>query len=64
MLLRLFLPVTESEGAEQDFLELLAETEVDEEVGGGVGDESQLVQAGQAQEPQGRTELVTASADL
>ena len=61
MFLTVFLPITQSEGAEQDLLELLAETEVDEEVGGDVGDERQLVQAGQAQEPRGRPELVTAS---
>ena len=60
----MFLPVAESESAEQDLLELLAEAEVNEEVGGGVGDESQLVQAGQAQEPRGRPEEVTASGGI
>ena len=50
-------PGVQLDGAQEDLLELLSEAEVDEEVDGGVGDEGQLVQAGQAQEPGGRTEL-------
>ena len=47
------LPCAELGEAEEDLLEGGAEGAVDEEVGGGVEHQGQLVEAGQAEEPGG-----------
>ena len=55
------LPSVDVEGAVENLLELPAEREVDEEVGGGVDHQGELVQAGQAEEPGRRVEVRAAS---
>ena len=55
------LPSVDVEGAVENLLELPAEGEVDEEVGGGVDHQGELVQAGQAEEPGRRVEVRAAS---
>ena len=51
-------------GAEENLLELPAEGEVDEEVGGGVDHQGELVQAGQAEEPGRRVEVRATSGNF
>ena len=52
------------DGAEEDLLELPAEGGGDEEVGGGVDHQRELVEAGQAEEPGGGVEVGAAPEGL